>query len=163
MKLNTSRMYDARFIRFCLAVIVLMLMTTQSQAQVLYGALLGRVEDQSGAVLPGAKVTVTNQATGQQRETVADDNGAYAFRDLQAGVYDIRIAQAGFKAFAKSGLNVNLNNIVREDVRMEVGAASESVTVTAEAPILQTDRADVSAQLDKAQITNLPIGAGRNF
>ena len=60
-------------------------------------------------------------------------------------------------------MNVTLNNVMREDVRMEVGATTESVTVTAAAAILQTDRADVSTQLDKSQVTNLPIGAGRNF
>jgi hypothetical protein len=134
-----------------------------AQAQVLYGSLVGRVEDPSGAVLPGARVTVTNKATGQQRETVADSNGAYAFRDLQVGVYDLTITQSGFKSFTKSNVTVSLNSIVREDIQLTVGGTSETVTITAGAAALQTDRADVSNQLDKAQITNLPIGAGRNF
>lgn len=134
-----------------------------AQAQVLYGALVGRIEDQTGAVLAGAKVTVTNKDTGQQREAVTDSDGAYAFRDLQTGVYEVRVAQAGFKSYTKSGVAISLNNIAREDVRMEVGGATESVTVTSDAPLLQTDRGDVSAQLEKTQITNLPITAGRNF
>ncbi len=133
------------------------------QAQVLYGALVGRVEDPSGAVVPGAKISIINKATGQQRDVTTDDNGSYAVRDLQVGIYELKVMQAGFKSYTKESVNITLNSTVREDVRMEVGAASESVTVTAEAPILQTDRADVSTQLDKAQITNLPIGAGRNF
>ncbi len=132
-------------------------------AQVLYGTLVGRVEDQVGAVVAGARVSVTNKATGQERDATTDADGAYAFRDLQVGVYDLKVTQSGFKAYLKAAVNVALNNTVREDVRMEVGAANESVTITAEAAILQTDRADVSSQLDKAQITNLPIGAGRNF
>lgn len=132
-------------------------------AQVLYGALLGRVTDAAGAILPGTKITVTNKLTGQQREATADEAGAFAFRDLQVGTYDIQITQAGFKTYSKSGVSVGLNSTVREDVQMEVGGTSETVTITAAAPILQTDRADVSNQLDKAQITNLPIGAGRNF
>lgn len=132
-------------------------------AQVLYGALVGRVEDQLGAVLPGARITVINKATGIQRETTADGSGAYAFRDLQVGVYDLQIIQTGFKTYSKSNVNITLNTVVREDVQMSVGGAAETVTITAAAPALQTDRADVSNQIDKAQITNLPIGAGRNF
>lgn len=146
-----------------LATLWLVLAISPLTAQVLYGALLGRVADASGAVLPGAKISVTNKLTGQQRETVADESGAFAFRDLQVGTYDIQITQAGFKTYTKSGVGVGLNSTVREDVQMEVGGTSETVTITAAAPILQTDRADVSNQLDKAQITNLPIGAGRNF
>ncbi|NDD64392.1 MAG: carboxypeptidase regulatory-like domain-containing protein, partial [Acidobacteria bacterium] len=149
---------------FSLAVLCLALaLPALTTAQVLYGALIGRVADAAGAILPGAKVTVTNKATGQARETATDESGAFAFRDLQVGTYDIQIAQSGFKSYTKSGVTVGLNSTVREDVQLEVGAAAESVTITAAAPILQTDRADVSNQLDKAQITNLPIGGGRNF
>jgi hypothetical protein len=133
------------------------------QAQVLYGSLIGRIEDPSGAIVPGAKITVVNKATGQQRDVTADENGAYAIRDLQVGTYEFKVVQNGFKTFSKAAVDVRLNSIVREDVKMEVGATSESVTITAEAPVLQTDRSDVSTQLDKSQITNLPIGAGRNF
>ncbi|MFN6201849.1 MAG: carboxypeptidase regulatory-like domain-containing protein, partial [Acidobacteriota bacterium] len=134
-----------------------------TSAQVLYGSLLGRVADAAGAIITGARVTVTNKATGQSREVVTDEAGAFAFRDLQVGIYDLQIAQNGFKSYTKSGINVGLNSTVREDVQLEIGAAAETVTITAAAPILQTDRADVSNQLDKAQISNLPIGAGRNF
>ncbi len=152
------------FFRLTLSNLVLIvLFFTASNAQVLYGTLIGRVADQTGAVLAGVKVTVINKATGQVREVLTDADGAYAFRDLQVGVYDLKIAHSGFKAYLRAAVNVSLNNTVREDVSMEVGATSESVTVTTEAPILQTERADVSSQLDKAQITNLPIGAGRNF
>src|SRR5262245_54249192 len=128
-----------------------LLLTSVGVAQVLYGTLVGRVEDPTGAVVAGAKVTVTNKDTGQQRETTADESGAYAFRDLQAGSYELRVAQTGSKSYVKAGLNVTINNVAREDVRMEVGGAADSVTITADAAQLQTDRADVSAQLDKTQ------------
>lgn len=143
--------------------LILLMLIGIAQAQVLYGSLVGRIDDPSGAVVPGAKVVVVNKATGQERDAVTDESGAFAFRDLQVGVYELRVTQTGFKSYTKSGVSIALNTVVREDVRMEVGATTESITVTAEAPILQTDRADVSSQLDKAQITNLPIGAGRNF
>jgi hypothetical protein len=149
-----------------LSLIALLLVSAAQQvvpAQVLYGSLVGRIEDPSGAVMPGAKVTVTNKATGQQRDITTDESGAFAFRDLQVGTYDLNITQTGFKSYTKSNLIIGLNLVVREDVQMSVGGTSETVTITAAAPALQTDRADVSNQLDKAQITNLPIGAGRNF
>ncbi len=153
----------ARLVLLSLALMLVTIIATQfAQAQVLYGSLVGRVEDPSGALLPGASVTVTNKDTGQQRETTADDSGSYAFRDLQAGVYDLKVIQSGFKSYLKAGVIVTLNNVAREDVQMEVGGAAETVTVTPTAS-LQTDRADVSTQLDKAQVTNLPLGAGRNF
>ncbi|MFN0120150.1 MAG: carboxypeptidase regulatory-like domain-containing protein, partial [Blastocatellia bacterium] len=142
---------------------LLLLITVMAAAQVLYGALVGRVEDPTGAVVGGAKVTAINNATGQQRDTTTDETGAFAFRDLQVGTYELRVTQTGFKGHARSGINVGLNTIAREDLRLEIGAASETVTITDAAPALQTDRADVSNQLDKSQITNLPIGAGRNF
>lgn len=163
MQCHDARRAGQMFRLAALSLLFTLAFIVAAQAQVLYGALVGRIEDQTGAVLPGAKVTVTNKDTGQQRETVTDSDGAYAFRDLQTGVYDVRITQTGFKSYTKSGLTVTLNNVAREDVRMEVGGATESVTVTSDAPLLQTDRGDVSAQLEKTEITNLPITAGRNF
>jgi hypothetical protein len=133
-----------------------------ARAQVLYGSLVGGVQDSSGAVLPGATVTVTNRDTGLQRETTTDAAGSYAFRDLQPGVYELKVMLTGFKSFVRSDLTVALNTIGRADVRMEVGGTAETITVTAEA-LLQTERADVSTQLDTSQVTNLPIGSGRNF
>ena len=130
----------------------------------LYGSLIGDVADPSRAVLPGATVTVTNRDTGLQRETTTDGSGAYSFRDLQPGTYELKVALSGFKSYARAGLAVTLNAIARADVQMEVGGQTETVTVTAEKPLLQTERADVSTQLDSAQVTNLPIsGNARNF
>jgi hypothetical protein len=153
-----------RLVALCAVMLTLVISIAQiTQAQVLYGSLVGRVEDQNGALLPGARVTVTNKDTGQQREVISDDNGAYAFRDLQAGIYDLRVVQTGFKSHVKSGVVVTINNVAREEVRLELGATTDAVTITADAARLQADRADVSTQLDKAQVTNLPITAGRNF
>src|SRR5262245_30856213 len=163
MKRHSVSLTDNFFRQTAPILALIVLLFAMSDAQVLYGTLIGRIEDQAGAVLAGAKVTVTNQATGQERDVLTDAGGAYAFRDLQVGVYDLKVTLNGFKTYLKAAVNVSLNSTMREDVRMEVGATSESVTITAAAAILQTDRADVSSQLDKQQITNLPIGEGRNF
>src|SRR5262245_3279568 len=166
MKISCVIFADKFAHHILLSLAVILILTTGAQlvqAQVLYGTLVGRVEDQSGAVLRGARVTATNKDTGQQRETTTDESGSYAFRDLQTGIYELRVTQTGFKSYAKAGVSITINNVAREDVRMAVGGTADSVTVTADAVLLQTDRADVSAQLDKSRVTNLPIGSGRNF
>ena len=151
-----------RLVRICSAGLVLLLAAQLAQAQVLYGSLVGAIADQSGAVLPGATVTVTNRDTGLLRETTADGSGSYAFRDLQGGTYEVRVVLSGFKTHVKADVVIALNSVAREDVQLEVGGATETVTVTA-SPRLQTQRADVSARIDTAQLANLPIGSGRNF
>ncbi|HXG56458.1 MAG TPA: TonB-dependent receptor [Vicinamibacterales bacterium] len=151
-----------QLLRILLLGVACVLATHSAHAQVLYGSLVGEVADPSRAVLPGATVTVTNKDTGLQRETTTDGSGSYAFRDLQAGTYDLKVIMAGFKSYVKGAVPVTLNAIARADVQMEVGGQSETVNVTAKT-ILQTERADVSTQLTSAQVTNLPIGSGRNF
>ena len=147
-----------------LVAVALLLSGHLAQAQVLYGSLVGDVADPTRAVLPGATVTVTNRDTGLQRETTTDSTGSYHFRDLQPGTYELKVALNGFKSYTRAGLVVTLNAIARADVQLEVGGQTETVTVTAASPLLQTDRADVSTQLDSEQVTNLPIsGNGRNF
>ncbi len=159
---NSHSRFAGQFLQILFLTIAFLLAAQSSQAQVLYGSLVGEVADPSRAVLPGATVTVTNRDTGLQREVTTDGSGAYAFRDLQAGVYDLKVLMAGFKVYVKTGLPVTLNAIARADVQMEVGVQSETVNVTARS-ILQTERADVSTQLNSVQVTNLPIGSGRNF
>ena len=155
---------EGRFFRRLMVGVAFVLAAQRAPAQVLYGSLIGDVADASRAVVPGATVTVTNRDTGLQRETTTDGNGAYSFRDLQPGIYELKVALTGFKSYSRAGLNVTLNAIARADVQMEVGGQTETVTVSGEKPLLQTDRADVSTQLDAAQVTNLPIsGNGRNF
>src|SRR5687767_13468905 len=162
MKSDSGR--AGRVLRSLLLGAVVVLAGRSAQAQVLYGGLIGDVADPSRAVLPGATVTVTNRDTGLQRETTTDGSGAYSFRDLQPGTYELKVTLNGFKSYARAGLTVTLNAIARADVQLEVGGQTETVTVTADKPLLQTERADVSTQLDSVQVTNLPIsGNGRNF
>jgi hypothetical protein len=150
-----------RGILFLFALIALV--SNPAHCQVLYGTLVGTVEDPSGGVLPGALVTATNTATGQVRETRTDDRGSYLFPDLQPGTYDIRVAQQGFATFQRSGAVVPINATVRVDVQMRLGETAETVTVTSDAPLLQADRADVNVELGKRELTDLPVPGFRNF
>lgn len=137
--------------------------TAGLQAQVLYGSLTGNLTDASGAAVPGAKVEALNVATGIAKQTVTDDRGSYLFGDLQPGVYKVSISAPAFSSVAQEGVPIDANTVRRFDARMQVAQITETVTVAAQSMTLQTDRADVNAQLRKAQVTDLPVASGRNF
>lgn len=132
-------------------------------AQVLYGSIVGNVVDQHGSVIPGAAVIATNQSTGVAANTTTNGVGEYNFVTLQAGTYTIKVAAAGFKTFERRDLVVEANNITRTDVKLEVGSMQQTVTVTGEAPELQTDRAETRANVSSVELENLPVPLGRNY
>ena len=139
------------------------LLPAQVSAQALYGNIAGTVLDDSGAAIPGATVTVTNEANGLQISGVTDESGAYAIRNLQPGTYTVRASLQGFKEYVQTGVPVNQNDTSRIDAKLEVGALTESVTVTTEAALLKTDKADVSVNLKPAEVVNLPLNQYRNY
>ncbi len=103
--MKSIRTFFARFMRIgapLVTLITILLLPSAGNSQVLYGTLIGRVEDHAGAVVTGAKVSVTNKATGQERDATTDSDGSFAFRDLQVGVYDLKVTQSGFKAYLKA-------------------------------------------------------------
>lgn len=139
------------------------LLTADARAQVLYGSLTGTVEDATGAVVPNATVTVTNPDTGATRETTTDSQGRYSIFNLLQGRYDLKVTAPGFRTVQKSGIEIRVNEVTREDVRLEVGQVAESVTVTGSAVILQTDKSDVRSTITTTALTNLPLPNYRNY
>ena len=135
----------------------------RASAQVLYGSIVGNVTDPNGAVVPSAAVTATNQATGVTSTTNTDPAGEYRFIDLQSGTYAIKVAVSGFKTSERRDIPVTLNNVTRNDVVLEVGSMEQSVTITGEAPTLQTDRAETRADVSALELENLPVPIGRNY
>ncbi len=147
-----------------LAVLLIALMLPQSgHAQVLYGSIVGNVTDKSNAVVGGATIRITHKETNQTRETATNSDGSYNFPTVQTGTYEVTVSKVGFKTYARSNVEVTLNNITRSDISLEVGEVSETVSVTAEATLLQTDRAEVRSELTSQTLLNLPIPAGRNY
>jgi len=131
-------------------------------AQVLYGSLVGTVTDSSGAALPGATVTIEQTETKLSRELVSDAAGAYHFTAVPSGTYTISVKMNGFRTYSRS-VPVSLNSVARVDVKLEIGQLSESVQVSAESPVLQTDKAEVRAELKAQELENLPVPIGRNY
>ncbi len=134
-----------------------------ASAQILYGSIVGNVKDPTGAAIPGAAVTITQSETNQSRQAAANENGAYTFSTVSSGSYVVRVAAPGFSTFTEQQVLVTINNITRVDVTMKVGAVSETVLVTAETATLQTDRADVRAEITSATLDNTPIPVDRNY
>jgi hypothetical protein len=108
-------------------------------------------------------ITATNPGTGLKLETTSDSDGAYAFRNLLPGTYDLTASLSGFREYPQPALPVSAGNPVRVNVSMEVGALTETVNVVTNAALLQTDKADVHTELTAREITNLPLNQYRNY
>ncbi|MCC7343137.1 MAG: TonB-dependent receptor [Bryobacterales bacterium] len=143
--------------------LVALLYAPSANAQVLYGSIVGTVEDSSGAVLPGAAITFTNTATGAVREFRSDDQGRYNAVSMPAGSYDMGVTLAGFRTLTRTGILVTINNVTRVNAQLEVGQVTDEVTVTASAVALQTDRSDTSAEISSQTVVELPLASYRNY
>ncbi|MBZ5724312.1 MAG: TonB-dependent receptor [Acidobacteriia bacterium] len=132
------------------------------RAQVTTADVVGRVTDPSGAVVPNAKVTIQNTGTGAVRSMNTTESGDYVFNLLPIGSYTIHIEVASFRTFTRQGLELAAGDRVRVDTQMEVGTTSESVMVTAEAPMLQTDTSSVSTLMSGKAVQDIPLN-GRNW
>jgi hypothetical protein len=149
-----------------LLVLSVLLVPAVAWAQVLYGSLVGNVTDPNGAAVSGAKVELTNMATGEVSTVMTDDRGAYAINDLQVGLYKVAISRSSFKTTLKEGVRIDANKTYRFDAQLEIGGLEETVLVTATQDVaLQTDRADVNITKTDREFNNLPLfgSAGRNY
>jgi len=131
-------------------------------AQSVSGTILGTVTDSTGATVAGAKVTLVNEGTGLSRVLTADSNGEYTAPGLPTGHYTITSEMTGFKTVALSNIEVGVDQRVRINIKHEVGAMSESVSVTAETPLIQTSSSELGTTVGSTQIEALPLN-GRNF
>ncbi|HEY3135929.1 MAG TPA: TonB-dependent receptor [Blastocatellia bacterium] len=146
-----------------LAMLLTLGMPRAGHAQTLYGSIVGNVTDSSGAAVNKATVTIKNRETNLSRDTTTDEAGNYSFPTVQTGSYGMTVTVSGFKTYTRTEIPVTLNTVTRVDVALEVGQVTEAVSVTAEAPLLQTDRAEVRAELGDKALNNLPVTLGRNY
>jgi Cna protein B-type domain./TonB-dependent Receptor Plug Domain. len=151
--------------RFSLAgAMLLMLIAFHStaDAQVLYGSIVGNVNDPSHAPIPGATVTITQRETGQVRQGTTNETGAFSFPTVASGTYDVKVTKEGFQT-AASNVIVTINSVSRADIDMHVGQLSETISVSAAAAELQTDRAEVRTEVNTKTLRDLPVPPGRNY
>ena len=134
-----------------------------SHAQVVYGSIYGTVTDNTGAVVPGATITVTDELKGTSVNVQSNGSGNYTVNSLIPDVYDVKVTITGFESFEQKGVTVYANQSPKVDASLAAGAQTQTVTVNAgSVPELKTDQADVSTTFSTKTINNLPI-PNRNF
>src|SRR5436853_2049932 len=140
-----------------LALVCLLALSSQlASAQVVFGSVVGNVTDGTGAAIPGASIKITMTVTNDSRTMQTNELGSYTIATVTPGTYQVEIAKEGFRAFFAQNVLVNPNNIVRVDAQLQVGAVSERLEVSATAALLQTDRADIHAEVTAQDLTTLP-------
>jgi len=135
------------------------LLIVTASAQSVYGSIFGTVSDKSGAVIPNATITVTDEAKGTQVTVTSNGSGDYSVPHLISGVYDLKVVASGFKPFETKGIQVLVDTAPRIDPTLDVGSdTGTTVEVNAEAvPQLKTDKSDVATVFDSAEVANLPV------
>jgi hypothetical protein len=144
------------------AVLALLAMTGTARAQTATGQITGTVKDTSGAVVPGATVTVHSDLTGLTRTATTNASGDYSFPLLPTGVYSVSAELSGFSVAKQSAIRLNVDQVARIDLTLAVGAATETVEVQARTAMIETSTATVGQVVTEKQITDLPLN-GRNF
>jgi hypothetical protein len=131
-------------------------------AQAVTGTILGTVTDDTGAILPGATVTLTHTETGRTRVVVADAAGEFTAPSLPTGTYRLVVELQGFKTISIADIHLGVDQRLRFGVKLEVGAVSETVTVVGASPLVQTSSSELGTTVSEEQIRLLPLN-GRNF
>jgi len=143
------------------AVLSLLMLTAPAfaQSQAANGAIEGTVSDSSGGVLPGVTVTVTSLETGIARTVVSNEKGLYRAPLLQLGTYRVVAELQGFKTYTQTGITVSVGATAVVNVPMAVGAVSETITVNADSPLIDTSRIDIGHTMSDLEVHNLPLVA----
>src|SRR3989454_1319113 len=157
------RMGISVFGRFVTAIVALIALgTCLSFAQTSTATILGTVKDGSGALVPGVSITVRHTESGLTRSLVSGERGAYTVPLLPVGAYEITTTMPGFKQVVRSGINLVVGQEAVVDLTLEVGAAAETVTVSEEAPLVNTTTSSTSGLITEQQVKELPLN-GRSF
>ncbi len=130
--------------------------------QAVTGSIVGNVTDSGGAAVAGARVTITETSTGIARTATTNDDGVYVMPYLPPGAFKVEIEKQGFKKFLRDGVQLATGERVRVNAELAVGNVNETVEITTQAALLQTENADVNQSFEAKKIAELPLN-GRNF
>jgi hypothetical protein len=143
--------------RLLLLTLCILLLVPTAFAQSDRGTVTGTVSDPTNAVIPGVSIVATNTETSLRYETVSTETGNYTLTQLPAGIYQLTAELPGFKRYVRQGINVLVAQTLRIDVALEVGATTDEVTITADAPLLRTESSEVSHNVTSTRLDELPI------
>jgi hypothetical protein len=134
-----------------------LILPVAASAQTVSGTVTGIVKDASGGVLPGVTVTFTQTETGRQETVVTDRDGRYTSQPLQLGTYRVEASLTGFKASARAGIPLTIDDVARVDFTLEVGTVQEVVEVSAQASLVDARTSSVGKLVDNRRIAELPL------
>src|SRR5262252_2262428 len=146
----------------CVGLLSLLLIPAQMSAQAVYGSIIGTITDSSGAVVPKAKITVTNIRKGTSDTLTSNPDGNYSAQHLIPDSYSMKVEAATFATAELQQVQVSADSAVRVDIQLKPQSVAQETVVTAEAPLLKTDRAEVATIFDQRQVSDLPV-LNRNF
>ena len=150
------------FVLFSLLLIAFLQVATTFAAAQVGASITGMVEDISGAVVPGATVTISNVETGASRVVITDKDGNYRVLSLPVGRYDVKAEMTGFSSVVQSGIDLVVGQQAVMNLRLQVGAVDQKIVVSAEVPLVNTTTSSVSGLVGEQQIKDLPLN-GRSF
>ena len=152
------RTSSCRSVLFLLALIFYGVVgATNTLAQSTGGRIRGTVTDTTGGAVTGAKLSIVNEANGQQRDADSGGNGEYIFLEVPVGTYDVSANQAGFKKYLRKGIVVNLNEVLNLDIVLQVGGSTETVEVTGAPPLVDTTSTQLGAVVGERAVSELPL------
>jgi carboxypeptidase family protein len=128
-----------------------------TSAQSTGGRIRGTVTDPSGGAVTGAKLVLTNEANGTQRDTQSGSSGEYIFLEVPVGTYQIEVSQKGFKKYLRKGLVVNLNEVLSLDTPLQLGGSTETVEVTGAPPLVDTTSTQLGTVVNERAVSQLPL------
>lgn len=147
--------------RLAVVLLVLGMMTLPVMAQSSYGSVVGTITDSTGAAVPGAAVVLVNAGTSERRSMDTDSSGNFQFVNLVPGTYRVDVEKQGFKRMTRDGVQVAVQTVIRVDSTMQVGDVGQTVEVSGQAPLLQTENASVGQVVEGRVVTEMPLN-GRN-
>jgi Carboxypeptidase regulatory-like domain len=148
------------WVRF-VVIVVALVVPASATSQSFYGSLVAVVEDPQGGVMPGATIVLVNTATSERREGVSAEDGTYRFVNLVPGTYRLEVELSGFQRYVRDQIQVSVQSTPRIAVTLQIGSLQETVSVTGETPLLQTENASVGTVVGTRAVQELPLN-GRN-
>lgn len=154
--MNSSSMF--RGVRSCFSVLFLVFVVASiAFGQAGRGSISGTVTDPGGAIVPGAQVTLLNKATGSSQHTVTSDAGFYTFISLNPGVYQVTVTQEGFSKVIQDNITVSVDQTTAANITLKVGAATETVNVTAGSELVEATNSTVGSLIGSETIDRVPL------
>jgi carboxypeptidase family protein/TonB-dependent receptor-like protein len=149
--------------RILICVLLVSMMSLSAWSQEFRGSISGRVTEASGAAVPGATVTITNLATNTSTTATTNENGSYTAIYLNPGSYTVAVEASGFKKVVRQGIEVRVADRLELDLVLEVGALADTVNITSDPSLLETNTASAGQVIDRRRISELPLSDGNPF